>query len=156
MTRINSNLDPSILLDQHLMAEYRELPMVFGSLKRSLKTRSVKDILSGIPNKFTLNSGHVSFFYDKLRFLERRYDKLVLQLKCRGYSLDSERNRYNLEDFPTEFHNDWDSTPEDDLVVITRIKEKFYMKPDWYRYFGDPIDPIVFEVFYNEVLYKQR
>ena len=65
MTRINSNIDPKKLTDQHLMAEYRELPMVPAALRKSLRTQSVKTILSKIPKRYKLNSGHVLFFVDK-------------------------------------------------------------------------------------------
>ena len=61
MTRINA-VHPTVLTDQHLMAEYRELTMVMGSLKRSLNS---KNGLPPIPEKYTLNAGHVTFFYNK-------------------------------------------------------------------------------------------
>ena len=70
MTRINSNLDPSKLKRMHLIAELREITMVPAALRRSLRTRSVNDILTNIPKKFTLNRGHVTFFYNKLNFLK--------------------------------------------------------------------------------------
>lgn len=61
MARINV-VHPTVLTDQHLMAEYRELTMVMGSLKRSLNS---KNGLPPIPAKYTLNAGHVAFFYNK-------------------------------------------------------------------------------------------
>ena len=39
MTRINI-IEPSELTDQHLIAEYREITMVPGSLKRTLVSKS--------------------------------------------------------------------------------------------------------------------
>ena len=86
MTRINV-IDPIELTDQHLMAEYRELPMVMGSLKRTLASKTGFNPKK-VPPKFTLNSGHVYFFYDKGKFLERRYSALIAELVRRGYSLD--------------------------------------------------------------------
>lgn len=141
MTRINSNVKPELLLDQHLMAEYRELPMVFASLKRSLKTKSISDVLSSIPPLFTLNEGHVTFFYDKLLFLHNRYEFLKDELRSRGFQLSDDRAMYDYLEYPTEFQNDWVSTKDEDKVVITRILEKHAMKPEWYKYLGDPIDP---------------
>ena len=38
MTRINI-VEPSELTDQHLIAEYREIFMIAGSLKRTLKSK---------------------------------------------------------------------------------------------------------------------
>ena len=39
MTRINI-IEPAELTDQHLIAEYREIFMVGGSLRRTLKSKS--------------------------------------------------------------------------------------------------------------------
>jgi len=86
MTRINSDIDPKQLMDQHLMAEYRELPMVLSSLRRSLRTQSEREILKKIPPRFTLNKGHVLFFYNKLTFLKDRYTRIVDELLNRGYT----------------------------------------------------------------------
>ena len=135
MTRINSNLEPVKLKDQHLAAEYRELPMVIASLKRSLKTKTKREVLNSIPKKFTLNKGHVLFFYDKLAFLEKRYYRLIEELEKRNYNLDKDR-KLNFEGIPPEFFNDWESTYTDDDIVKRRIEEKIRMKPDWYKYYG--------------------
>ncbi len=64
MTRINV-IDPIDLTDQHLMAEYRELPMIMGSLRRSLKS---KKGLPKITPKYTLNAGHVTFSTTQANF----------------------------------------------------------------------------------------
>ena len=138
MTRINSNVDPKKLMDQHLMAEYRELPMVLASLRRSLKTQSEREVLKKIPPRFTLNTGHVTFFYNKLTFLRNRYDRLVDELHNRGYNLDQNRT-LDLSGIPSTFFNDWTATPADDAVLEQRIKEKIAMKPSWYKYYGKSV-----------------
>jgi deoxyribonuclease (pyrimidine dimer) len=138
MTRINSNVDPKQLMDQHLMAEYRELPMVLASLRRSLKTQSEREVLKKIPPRFTLNKGHVLFFYNKLTFLRNRYDRLVNELHNRGYNLDQNRT-LDLSGIPSTFFNDWTATPADDAVLEQRIKEKIAMKPSWYKYYGKSV-----------------
>ena len=138
MTRINSNVDPKQLMDQHLMAEYRELPMVLASLRRSLKTQSEREVLKKIPPRFTLNKGHVLFFYNKLTFLRNRYDRLVNELHNRGYNLDQSRT-LDLSGIPSTFFNDWTATPADDAVLEQRIKEKIAMKPSWYKYYGKSV-----------------
>ena len=63
MTRINI-VEPSELTDQHLIAEYREITMVPGSLKRTLVSK-IGYQEKRVPKKFTLNGGHVYFFYNK-------------------------------------------------------------------------------------------
>jgi deoxyribonuclease (pyrimidine dimer) len=123
MTRINSNVDPKKLMDQHLMAEYRELPMVLASLRRSLKTQSEREVLKKIPPKFTLNKGHVLFFYNKLTFLRNRYDRLVNELHNRGYNLDQGRV-LDLNGIPSTFFNDWSATPADDAVLNSVLRKR--------------------------------
>ena len=60
MTRINIII-PSELYDQHLIAEYREIFMVAGSLERTLISKAgYKE--SKVPTRYTLNKGHVYFF----------------------------------------------------------------------------------------------
>ena len=66
MTRINT-IDVNLLSDQHLMAEYRELPMVHGSLRRTLKSANGFQ-LSKVSPVYTLNAGHVYFWYNKKKF----------------------------------------------------------------------------------------
>ena len=75
MTRVNL-VPVGELANQHAMAEWRELKMIPKALARSLKTQSVEKILKKIPKEFTLNCGHVLFFYDKGVFLRRRYEQL--------------------------------------------------------------------------------
>jgi deoxyribonuclease (pyrimidine dimer) len=138
MTRINADYELKKLMDQHLMAEYRELPMVIAALKRSLRTQPVNTVLKKIPNSFTLNSGHVTFFYNKLTFLSKRYDRLVIELKERGYKLDGER-KLDFTGIPEVFFRDWQARDKDNLLVEARINEKIQMKPQWYKYYGKSI-----------------
>lgn len=80
MTRINV-VDTKLLTDQHLMAEYRELPRIFTLVN---KGKAKGDI----PPTYRMGKGHVSFFYDKLLYLADRYHyKIVPELRDRGYNL---------------------------------------------------------------------
>ena len=131
MTRVNL-VPPTELFDQNLMAEYRELLMTPASLARTL--RSQKGLrLDEYPKRFTLNRGHVSFFYDKGRYLDQRYSALVHELIRRGFRLDPERL------FPTNIfiehglYNDWHPTAADLAVIRARIEEKLAQRPNWYR-----------------------
>ena len=139
MTRINV-ADPKFLVDQHLMAEYRELPMVHAALRRSLRTKSVKEVLERVPPRYTLNTGHVTFFYDKLTFLSRRYDALIEELKIRGYDLDPSRI-LNDVGLPAECFNDWQPTDADMDVLKPRLHLRLNEKVDFYKYYGDPVYP---------------
>ena len=132
MTRINL-VDPSDLSDQHLVAEYREIFMVGSSLQRSLKSKNWEKTLANIPKKYTLNKGHVTFFYNKGKYLYKRYEILIEEMKNRGMNPDSER-KFKTEQWPDELFNDWEPEPDDYKVIRARIKEKIEMKPDWYRF----------------------
>ena len=129
MTRINI-INPSELTDQHLVAEYRELFMVGSSLQRSLKSPNWN--VNNIPKKFTLNKGHVMFFYDKGKYLSKRYDDLRLEMKNRGMKPDETRV-FKREQWPDELYNDWTPTVEDQNIIRKRIEERILQKPNWYR-----------------------
>ena len=131
MTRINSNIDPKLLHRLHLIAELREITMVPASLSRSLMTRSHLMILCDIPKKFTLNTGHVKFFYNKLTFLHHRFDTLCDDMERRGYTPDRSR-RTAFDGFNSLFYNDWTSTLEDDNIVHERIELRISQKPHLY------------------------
>lgn len=131
MTRINSDLDPKLLKRMHLVAELREITMVPASLKRSLRTIQSATILTRIPKKFTLNKGHVSYFYDKLRFLQKRFDKLADEMERRGYNPDRSRIKA-FDGFDDMWYNDWTSTAEDDAIVTERINFRISQKPHLY------------------------
>ncbi len=131
MTRINL-VEPSELTDQHLIAEYREIFMVGGSLNRTLNSK-VGYREDRVPKRYTLNTGHVYFFYNKGKYLHKRYHELIDEMKKRGFQPDKSRV------FPTRvfedngLYNDWMPTTEDYKVIRQRIKEKIAMKPNWYR-----------------------
>lgn len=132
MTRINV-IPPKELTDQHLMAEYRELPMVMGSLRRSLVAKN------GLPksgDKYTLNAGHVKFFYNKGKFLHERYMMLVEELRNRSYKLDPNRKADFNVFIDNGLYNDW--TPDEHAYAINkqRIDERINAKRHWYRYYG--------------------
>ena len=148
MTRINL-VPPEELMDQHLFAEFREIKMVPKSLARSIVASEGKRpnnaldyLLARIPKAYTLNTGHVSFFYDKGEYLRRRYAVLRAELERRGinYNRDSLLDPDGVFDALDErFRKDYDPTPEALALVRARIAEKIAMKPSWYRHNGKPI-----------------
>jgi deoxyribonuclease (pyrimidine dimer) len=126
------------------MAEYRELPMIAGSLRRSLKS---KKGLPPIPNKYLLGKGHVSFFYNKGLFLSRRYSSLINELLIRGYNLDLNR----VVDFQTfkdnGLYNDWVADYSDLGVNVSRINQRLLEKLRFYRYYSRPLQDYSTEIF---------
>tara|TARA_R100000152_G_C6732067_1_gene156621 strand:- start:328 stop:738 length:411 start_codon:yes stop_codon:yes gene_type:complete len=132
MTRINI-IPTSELADQHLVAEYRELFMVGSALQRTLKSKNAAKTLNSLPEKYTLNTGHVKFFYNKGKYLHKRYKELIAEMKARGMNPDPER-KFKREQWPDILYNDWTPSPEEQLIVRQRIQERIDQKPDWYRW----------------------
>jgi deoxyribonuclease (pyrimidine dimer) len=140
MTRINADLDPKRLTDQHLMAEYQELAMVHASLRRSLRSKPAHEVLKKIPAQYMLGKGHVTFFYNKLTFLEKRYLQLIAELKARNYNLNPNRKFIHEGEFPVEFYNDWQANNNDRRIIAERLVSRIKEKPQWYRYYSSKID----------------
>ncbi len=132
MTRINL-VDPTELSDQHLVAEYREIFMVGSALQRSIKSPKWIHTKANIPTTFTLNSGHVRFFYNKGKYLYKRYLKLVSEMKERGMNPDPKRF-FKRKQWPDELYNDWEPDDKALALIRARIHEKINQKPNWYRW----------------------
>lgn len=137
MTRINV-IDVFDLTDQHVMAEYRELPMIIGSLKRTLNSKhGVK--YSRIPNQYTLNKGHVCFFYNKKQFLINRYQQLIDSLVDRKYQIKPNQRNVDWSVFDRVHCIQWTPTNDDKKLNFSRIKQRLLTKTQWYRYYSNSI-----------------
>jgi len=132
MTRINL-VSPSELADQHLVAEYREIFMVGPALQRSLKSPNWNKTKETLPKEFTLNGGHVKFFYNKGKYLHKRYKELIEEMKSRGMNPDPLRT-FKREQWPDDLYNDWLPTTKDLEIIRERITQRINQKPDWYRW----------------------
>ena len=132
MTRINAGVSPNELHRVHLIAEYRETLMVPAALRRSLRTKHPESIIKSIPNEFTLNKGHVKFFYNKLKYLSNRYESLKLEMRSRGYHVAEYRNQ-TFDGFPLEFYSDWKENSNARNLVMERINLRISQKPHLYK-----------------------
>lgn len=142
MTRINT-VPVELLLDQHLMAEYRELPMVPASLRRSLA--SPRFDVAKLPTEYTLNAGHVSFFYLRRVWLVRRWHQLIAELRARGYTIDPIGRAVSFEPFEHVPNRRWTPTAADYKTNAVRLLARYREKPRWYTYDGQPIQPRVYK-----------
>jgi deoxyribonuclease (pyrimidine dimer) len=131
MTRINV-VDPSELMDQHLLAEYREIRLLTANLQRTLNSKH-GFVESKVPIKFTLNGGHVYFFYNKGKYLHERYDAIRAEMRKRGISAELE---FPVSKWPRELYKDWTPTEEARNIVRERIALRISQRPNWYRYYG--------------------
>jgi deoxyribonuclease (pyrimidine dimer) len=133
MTRINL-ISPKELTDQHLIAEYREITMVPAALKRTINSKAGLQ-LHQIPKEFTLNKGHVKFFYNKGLYLQKRYNQLIKEMKKRGFNPNQNR-KFPKEIFLPSLYNDWNPSLKDLNIIRERIKSKIAQKPNWYKMNG--------------------
>lgn len=132
MTRINV-IPVEELADQHLMAEYRELAMVHGSLKRTLSSSKGYQ-----PNRvspfYTLNAGHVYFWYNKKQYLWDRWNGLIEELKARGFELKPEARVIDWNVFDPVPQINWKPNEQDKAVNAERINSRIAQKPTFYRW----------------------
>lgn len=125
MTRINV-VPVEELSRQHLIAEYREITRLPGNLLDSLNRKTKPFNFSEIPPEYILGKGHVKFFYDKMFFLEKRFDALVQEMINRGYSPNyKDSSIFRVGD---RFYNDY--TPTDNALFLNRQRIKERTKHD--------------------------
>ena len=130
MTRINL-INPTYLTNRHLAAEYLEIRHIPASLNRSLNSSNFSN--KKIPKKFTLNKGHVSFFYDKGQYIHMRFVWLQNEMLNRKFNLSIDKMILNCDIFDkNNYYNNWQPSEEDIKLVCNRIKEKILLKPHLY------------------------
>jgi deoxyribonuclease (pyrimidine dimer) len=128
MTRINL-IHPHELCDKHLMAEYRELIRIPNAVfSERMKTR-----YADAPKKYTLGTGHVKFFVDKLRWLHERHDSLFCELCYRDFNVTMMTWENRLLDFFEEnnLYNDFTPSPEEVTINLERIVERLPKNARW-------------------------
>lgn len=120
MTRINI-VPPAELCDQHLLAEHRELTRIPNLVARG------KFNLAGQPAEYKLGEGHVRFFFDKLAFLQRRYQNLHQECLRRGFKV----SHIWPQDLPADpaLWRDYQPTPEALAINRERIALRMPAKP---------------------------
>ncbi len=145
--RCNVGVDPKYLTDQHLIAEYRELPMVLGSLRINKYK-----IVGEVPKEFPLGKGHMNFFKDKLVYLYERYIELKKEITNRGFQ--NNLTWPGMMEYPDSYKRTWKPSQKNTELLRSRIVEKINMKPTWYKYYSKPLTDDFIETFINSPLYK--
>lgn len=118
MTRINV-IPVEELSDQHLIAEYRELPRV---LKQNIN-------INDAPETYKLGTGHVKWAKRHTKYVETRFFQLVKEMQYRGF----QTKFTNIDNI----HNDginYQVTKSDIQINKLRIIEKLNKKPTFYRW----------------------
>lgn len=128
--RCNVGVNPKYLTDQWLIAEYRELPMVVGSLR--INDWSIK---SPVKTVFDLGTGHINWFKWRLHYLHRRHIEVKKEMVQRNFKCDV----LNIvqSEIPFKFWNDWNPTLVDSEKIRERLVQKLIANKlpiTWWRY----------------------
>ena len=116
MTRINVGIPPTELVNQHLIAEHREIKRIPNCIAKG------KYNMEGIPDKFKLGTGHVKFFYNKLLYLKNRYVSLYNECIKRGFNVQNYIGAW--DNVPQELMNDYIVEANDIIIIKQRIDER--------------------------------
>jgi len=116
MTRINCGIPVVELVDKHLLAEAREIKRIPNCVSRGRYN------INNIPKQFTLGKGHVAFFYNKLKYLQNRYEELYNECKHRNFKVSYWGGSW--DDVPEELMNDYTPTERDKIIIRERINER--------------------------------
>ena len=146
MVRINL-INPNMLTDEHLVAEYVEIQMLVKFM--------CKYPFGDVTNKYTLGKGHMNFFRDKPQFIYTRFLDVVNEINKRkiNYNLDNV-NEYlnllhNLMNFnDTKYDPDTLSKEINTKRVVERLLNPLRKKNNWH-YYGKPIKCI--KQFINKI-----
>ena len=127
MTRINV-INPSELLDQHLMIEYIEMQHISMYLQKSLNKESGSN-LDEILKYLTLHKWRIKFFYNKGLYLAKRFKNIKIELHKRNFLIQNKQ--FKLDPFSAEYKNDWISSSNNIKIIMMRINEKLKLKESW-------------------------
>jgi len=122
MSRINL-VDPSLLTQKALIAEYRELPRIFNLVRKAVE-RGERPHYRRNPNKYVLGTGHVRFLYPRLRWLVCRQRRLVDECVRRGIQIQYTDPESLGEGIPAEWWGDYNPTIEAIKLNAKRIDER--------------------------------
>lgn len=120
MARVNVGVNPLYLSDQHLIAESVEITMITGGLRKNGYR-----VMSPIPYKLNLGTGHINFFKNKIEYLCRRLMEVNKELTRRGIKNST---IVDLQEFAINCNYDlldnWRPTLEDSMVLRERIYDR--------------------------------
>ncbi len=137
MTRINT-IDPSLLTNEHLIAELRELPRIPNSIAEG----KAKVDLKTIPETYRLGQGHVKFFYNKLAWLQARHTALRTEYFKRtgkDFTILIDWTWLDSSLLKPVLFNNWIPTLTDHNANIARIKERLELRKRAYHFRGNKI-----------------
>ncbi len=121
MTRINL-VDSKVLVRQHLISEYRELPRIYMLVQKAMGLgESVQRAHALSPAQYTLGTGHCRFFYTRLGWLTDRFGALVQEMQARGYNPAHTSIPDWTSTIPSAWFGRWQPTPACVAINVERI-----------------------------------
>lgn len=128
MTRINL-VPVEELSDQHLIAEYHELPRV---VKQKIS-------ITDAPKEYCLGKGHMKWARLHLLFTLNRYRDLCYEMEYRGFTVNHKAVYLDMLALDSEFASEYrwlNYTPSEMDVKLSRdrLVEKIKQKPNWYKW----------------------
>jgi len=133
MTRINVSIPVKNLTDEHLLAEHREIKR----LPFNFKIRNYKNNFKGIPNKFTLGTGHVLFFINKPQYTYKRYIEIHEECLRRKFKIKNYKDNWKIYD--KFWENTWIPEKSDYEVIIDRVCDRITETKKVLHYCGKQI-----------------
>lgn len=125
MVRVNI-IRPKLLSDQHLLAEHLEIMMLISYAKKNPPKE--------VPARYCLGKGHITFFKDKIRYLQKRHLEIQKEMRKRGFK---PKAKINLKGIKGHLLNDWIPVAGDKAIIKKRILWKIRKKQGYYRYYGE-------------------
>lgn len=113
MTRINL-VPVEELSNKFLLAEYKEITRVY----RYVRKLQISNRTPNIPKNYTLGTGHVTFFFDKLGYISNRYKELSVELYKRKFNI----NPISIELLEDSIDRKWfnNYTPTTEAIAINQ------------------------------------
>ncbi|MBU2639066.1 MAG: pyrimidine dimer DNA glycosylase/endonuclease V [Nanoarchaeota archaeon] len=133
MVRVNI-LNPKQLSDQHLLAEHLEIMMLISYAKKNPPKE--------VPARYCLGKGHINFFKNKIKYLQKRFNEIQKEMKKRGFK---PKAKLSVKGVSRKLFKYWAPLAGDKALIKKRILWKIKNKPDYYRYYGEK-KPYVFFV----------
>ena len=116
LTRINTGILPQELPTKLLLSELHGIVRI----PRTIQSGRAK--VTDIPPKFTLNKGHVKFFYNKGGYTLSRYKSLRVEALKRGCVVQDFSGGW--DNLPPHLMNNYEETEQDRELLIQRINER--------------------------------
>jgi len=132
MTRISVAVRGSELCDSHLIKERIEILRI----PNAIKSGKAKVNLSKIPTTFTLGTGHVVFFYNRLKYLHDRYNELTEECIKRNFNVTDYSDAF--DGLPGHLYNNYIEKPNDRKILVERINERLSTMKN-IKLYGKPI-----------------